>query len=32
MALGTGVALLVQRDFIHTAKLVASLDVVSGAG
>jgi len=27
---GTGVALLVQRDVIHTAKQVASLDLVSG--
>lgn len=30
LLLGTGVALLVQRDFIHTAKQVASLDLVSG--
>jgi len=29
LLLGTGVALLVQRDVIHTAKQVASLDVVS---
>jgi probable F420-dependent oxidoreductase len=28
--LGTGVALLVQRDVIHTAKQVASLDLLSG--
>ena len=27
--LGTGIALLPQRDVIHTAKQVASLDVVS---
>ena len=30
LLLGTGVALLPQRDLIHTAKQVASLDVVSG--
>ncbi|MGW2939010.1 LLM class F420-dependent oxidoreductase [Streptomyces sp. NPDC001156] len=30
LLLGTGVALLVQRDVIHTAKEVASLDLVSG--
>lgn len=30
LVLGTGVALLVQRDVIHTAKQVASLDLVSG--
>jgi probable F420-dependent oxidoreductase len=30
LLLGTGVALLPQRDVIHTAKQVASLDVVSG--
>jgi probable F420-dependent oxidoreductase len=30
LLLGTGVALLVQRDAIHTAKQVASLDLVSG--
>jgi probable F420-dependent oxidoreductase len=30
LLLGTGVALLVQRDVIHTAKQVASLDLVSG--
>ena len=30
LVLGTGVALLPQRDVIHTAKQVASLDVVSG--
>lgn len=30
LRLGTGVALLVQRDVIHTAKQVASLDLVSG--
>ncbi|WP_055587405.1 LLM class F420-dependent oxidoreductase [Peterkaempfera griseoplana] len=30
LVLGTGVALLVQRDAIHTAKQVASLDLVSG--
>ncbi|MFE5138405.1 LLM class F420-dependent oxidoreductase [Streptomyces fagopyri] len=29
LVLGTGVALLVQRDVIHTAKQVASLDLVS---
>ena len=29
LLLGTGVALLVQRDVIHTAKQVASLDLVS---
>jgi probable F420-dependent oxidoreductase len=29
LLLGTGVALLVQRDVIHTAKEVASLDLVS---
>jgi probable F420-dependent oxidoreductase len=29
LVLGTGVALLPQRDVIHTAKQVASLDVVS---
>jgi probable F420-dependent oxidoreductase len=28
--LGTGIALLPQRDVIHTAKQVASLDLVSG--
>lgn len=30
LVLGTGVALLVQRDVIHTAKEIASLDLVSG--
>lgn len=30
LVLGTGVALLVQRDVIQTAKQVASLDLVSG--
>jgi alkanesulfonate monooxygenase SsuD/methylene tetrahydromethanopterin reductase-like flavin-dependent oxidoreductase (luciferase family) len=30
LLLGTGVALLVERDVIHTAKQVASLDLVSG--
>lgn len=30
LLLGTGVALLAQRDVIHTAKEVASLDLVSG--
>lgn len=29
LLLGTGVALLIQRDVIHTAKEVASLDLVS---
>ncbi|WP_409465895.1 LLM class F420-dependent oxidoreductase [Amycolatopsis sp. GA6-003] len=29
LQLGTGVALLIQRDVIHTAKEVASLDLVS---
>ena len=29
LLLGTGVALLVERDVIHTAKQVASLDLVS---
>ncbi|MEV6898259.1 LLM class F420-dependent oxidoreductase [Amycolatopsis sp. NPDC051372] len=29
LVLGTGVALLVQRDVIHTAKEIASLDLVS---
>jgi probable F420-dependent oxidoreductase len=29
LSLGTGIALLPQRDVIHTAKQVASLDVVS---
>jgi probable F420-dependent oxidoreductase len=29
LLLGTGIALLVQRDVIHTAKQVASLDLVS---
>ncbi|MFG2479900.1 LLM class F420-dependent oxidoreductase [Streptomyces fagopyri] len=29
LVLGTGVALLVERDVIHTAKQVASLDLVS---
>ncbi|PXY28074.1 LLM class F420-dependent oxidoreductase [Prauserella muralis] len=30
LLLGTGVALLVQRDLFHTAKEVASLDLLSG--
>lgn len=30
LLVGTGVALLVQRDVIHTAKEVASLDLLSG--
>lgn len=30
LRLGTGIALVVQRDAIHTAKSAASLDVVSG--
>jgi probable F420-dependent oxidoreductase len=30
LLLGTGIALLAQRDAIHTAKEVASLDLVSG--
>ncbi|MEU2587457.1 LLM class F420-dependent oxidoreductase [Streptomyces avermitilis] len=30
LLLGTGIALVVQRDPIHTAKEVASLDLVSG--
>lgn len=30
LLLGTGIALLIQRDVIHTAKEVASLDLVSG--
>ena len=30
LVLGTGIALLPQRDVIHTAKEVASLDAVSG--
>ncbi|PRX51186.1 putative F420-dependent oxidoreductase [Prauserella shujinwangii] len=30
LLLGTGVALLVQRDVFHTAKEVASLDLLSG--
>lgn len=30
LVLGTGIALLPQRDVIHTAKEVASLDLVSG--
>jgi probable F420-dependent oxidoreductase len=29
LLLGTGIALLIQRDLIHTAKEVASLDVIS---
>ncbi|QRP44009.1 LLM class F420-dependent oxidoreductase [Amycolatopsis sp. FDAARGOS 1241] len=29
LVLGTGIALLIQRDLIHTAKEVASLDLVS---
>lgn len=30
LLLGTGVALMIQRDVIHTAKEVASLDLLSG--
>jgi probable F420-dependent oxidoreductase len=30
LVLGTGIALLIQRDLIHTAKEVASLDLLSG--
>lgn len=30
LLLGTGIALLIQRDVIHTAKEVASLDLISG--
>ncbi|MCU1679387.1 MAG: N5,N10-methylenetetrahydromethanopterin reductase-related protein [Amycolatopsis sp.] len=30
LILGTGIALLIQRDLIHTAKEVASLDLLSG--
>jgi probable F420-dependent oxidoreductase len=30
LVLGTGVTLLIQRDVIHTAKEVASLDLLSG--
>ncbi|NGO70684.1 LLM class F420-dependent oxidoreductase [Streptomyces boncukensis] len=30
LLLGTGVALLIQRDVIHTAKEVATLDLLSG--
>ncbi|HVW42352.1 MAG TPA: LLM class F420-dependent oxidoreductase [Amycolatopsis sp.] len=30
LLLGTGIALLIQRDVIHTAKEVASLDLASG--
>lgn len=30
LLVGTGVALLIQRDVIHTAKEVASLDLLSG--
>ncbi|KAA9158390.1 LLM class F420-dependent oxidoreductase [Amycolatopsis acidicola] len=30
LLLGTGVALLIQRDLIHTANEVASLDLISG--
>jgi len=30
LLLGTGIALLIQRDLIHTAKEVASLDLLSG--
>jgi len=30
LLLGTGIALLMQRDVIHTAKEVASLDLLSG--
>ncbi|MGP4020647.1 LLM class F420-dependent oxidoreductase [Saccharopolyspora sp. 5N708] len=30
LLLGTGMALLIQRDVIHTAKEVASLDLLSG--
>jgi probable F420-dependent oxidoreductase len=30
LRLGTGISLLIQRDVIHTAKSVASLDLISG--
>ncbi|NIH79525.1 LLM class F420-dependent oxidoreductase [Amycolatopsis viridis] len=30
LTLGTGIALLIQRDVLHTAKSVASLDLLSG--
>jgi probable F420-dependent oxidoreductase len=30
LKLGTGICLLIQRDTIHTAKSIATLDVVSG--
>ncbi|MFD4254899.1 LLM class F420-dependent oxidoreductase [Amycolatopsis thermoflava] len=30
LKLGTGIALLIQRDVLHTAKSVASLDLLSG--
>lgn len=30
LVLGTGIALLIQRDLFHTAKEVASLDLLSG--
>lgn len=30
LKVGTGIALVIQRDVIHTAKSVASLDLVSG--
>ncbi|WAL67551.1 LLM class F420-dependent oxidoreductase [Amycolatopsis cynarae] len=30
LLLGTGISLLIQRDVIHTAKSVASLDLLSG--
>jgi probable F420-dependent oxidoreductase len=30
LIVGTGIALLIQRDLIHTAKEVASLDLLSG--
>lgn len=30
LVLGTGIALLIQRDLFHTAKEVASLDLISG--
>src|SRR5439155_26636392 len=30
LLLGTGIALMIQRDVIHAAKEVASLDLVSG--
>src|SRR5262249_25596457 len=30
LLLGTGICLLIQRDTIHTAKTVATLDLISG--